>query len=111
MLCHALLYGHPCPCASIHACRVRPLSWLFDGVRASCSVFEGPERTAWCCVARRARLNAGKANAGEMGLMRCYGMRLLSEVDAKLKVDGIVEGLGDGMNKDGVFEEGPLSRR
>jgi hypothetical protein len=68
-------------------------------------VFEGPGRTAWCCVVRRARLNAGKANAGEMGLMRWYGMKMLGEVGAKLKVDGIVGGLKDGMNKDGVFEE------
>jgi hypothetical protein len=71
-------------------------------------VCEGPERTAWCCGVRRARLNAGKANVGEMGLMRWYGMKMLGEVGAKLKVDGIVEGLGDGLNKDAVSEEGPL---
>jgi hypothetical protein len=45
---------------------------------------------------------------GEMGLMRWYGMKMLGEVGAKLKVDGIVEGLGDGLNKDAVSEEGPL---
>jgi hypothetical protein len=93
----------------VHACRARPLSWLFDSVCVSCSVFEGPERTAWCCVVRCVRLDAGKANVGEMGLMNFCSMRLPGEIGAKLTVDGTVEGLGDVMNKDGVFEERPLS--
>jgi hypothetical protein len=50
-----------------------------------------------------------RRNKSKERLMRWYGMRLLGEFDVKLKVDGIVEGLRDGMNKDGVFEERLLS--
>jgi hypothetical protein len=44
-----------------------------------------------------------------MGLMRRYGVRLPGEVGADWKVDGVVKGLRDGMNKDGGFEERSLS--